>query len=391
MKNIIIALIHRHQRSATSHTKNLMNTATRSGPLARAFLIVLASAVMLAARSASASPVQGFAVGVSNGAEVRTYLGVSPAATSDFFAFSPSFTGGVRVGGGDINNDGTADIIAGAGPGGGPQVKVFNGNNGSELSSFFAFSPSFTGGVFVAGGDTNRDGFADIIVGASSGGSPQVSVFSGANGSTLRSFLAFSPSFTGGVTVAAGDYNGDGFADIIAGAGPGGGPQVSVFSGQDGSSLASFFAFGATISGGISVAAGDVNGDGFADIIAGVGATGSPRVKVFSGKDASTLADFFAFSPSFTGGITVGAADVNGDGFADIIAGTGPGIAGEVKVFDGTNLSTLLDFNPFGTGYTSGLTVGGLVPEPCSGTFALIGGVTLLLARRRRSFAAVTN
>jgi hypothetical protein len=72
---------------------------------------------------------------------------------NSFFAFSPMFTGGVHVGIGDFNGDGrvdAADLIAGAGPGGGPHVKIFNPRNNTVLQSFFAY-PNFTGGVFVAG------------------------------------------------------------------------------------------------------------------------------------------------------------------------------------------------------------------------------------------------
>src|SRR5439155_24563321 len=67
-----------------------------------------------------------------------------------FFAYDPSFAGGVRVAARDFNGDGKADIITGAGPGGGPQVKVFSGADGSLLASFFADSPTFTDGIFVA-------------------------------------------------------------------------------------------------------------------------------------------------------------------------------------------------------------------------------------------------
>src|SRR5207244_983077 len=114
------------------------------------------------------------------------------------------------------------------------------------------------GGVNVAVGDVNGDGFADIIIGADAGGGPNVSVFSGKNGSRLLSFFAYDPNFTGGVRVAAGDVNGDGKADVVCGAGPGGGPNVTVFSGADGSLLASFFTLDPNFTAGIYVAAADV-------------------------------------------------------------------------------------------------------------------------------------
>jgi hypothetical protein len=89
----------------------------------------------------------------------------------------------------------------------------------------------------------NGDGRADIITGAGAGGGPHVAVFSGANLQLLASFFAYDPFFPGGVNVAAGDVDGDGHADIITGAGPGGGPHVAVFSGASLQLLASFFAY----------------------------------------------------------------------------------------------------------------------------------------------------
>ena len=84
------------------------------------------------------------------------------------------------------------------------------------MNSFFAFDPHFKGGVYVAAGDTDGDGKADIVTGAGAGGGPQVSIFRGLDDTMLSSFFAFAPSYTGGVRVAAGDVNGDHRADILA-------------------------------------------------------------------------------------------------------------------------------------------------------------------------------
>lgn len=136
-----------------------------------------------------------------------------------------------------------APIFAGLGAGGAPHVKVFDGNNGAELSSFMAYNQSLPGGVRVAAGDINGDGAADIITGAGAGGGPHVKVLDGRTGAELRSFFAFDAAFSGGITVAAGDVNDDGIADIVASGGPGGGPHVKVFDGKTGSALSAFFAF----------------------------------------------------------------------------------------------------------------------------------------------------
>ena len=267
-------------------------------------------------------------------------------ATDSFLADSSSFTGGIRVAMGNVVT--ANDIITGAGPGDGPLVKVFRGNNHSLLYSFFAYAPSFNLGVFVAAGDVNGDGRADIIVGPDSGtgSSPNVKVFSGADGSTLlHNFLAFSSKYTGGVRVAAGDINGDGTPDIIAGTGPGANSQVIVFSGTNLAELRNFLPYGGAVTGGIFVAAGDVNGDGMDDIIVGTG-TGAARVTVFSGSNGAVLRDFFAF-PNATGGVRVAAGDLNGDGIADIIATTGTGDASRFRAFNGSTLAPLIDLNPY--------------------------------------------
>jgi subtilisin-like proprotein convertase family protein len=143
----------------------------------------------------------------------------------------------------DFDQDGVPDLVVGAGPGGGPHVEVLSGATGAPLRSFFAYAPSFTGGVHVATCDFNGDGIPDIVTGAGAGGGPHVRVFDGATGTPLAGplgggFFAYAPAFTGGAFVACADMNNDGVPDIIVGPGPGGGPHVRVFDGRTGLPLA---------------------------------------------------------------------------------------------------------------------------------------------------------
>src|SRR5687768_2290399 len=131
-------------------------------------------------------------------------------------------------------------FFTGADAGGGPHVKGFNVLTASETHSFFAYAPTFTGGVRVAAGDVNGDGFNDIITGSGAGAPGHVKVFDGSTGGELRSFFAYDTGFTGGIHVAAGDVNGDGRADIITGTGAST-SHVKVFSGATGAELRSFF------------------------------------------------------------------------------------------------------------------------------------------------------
>lgn len=269
---------------------------------------------------------------------VKVYDAASGAEKMSIMAYDSAFTGGVRVAVGDVNGDGTPDIITAPGAGGGPDIHVFDGASGQLIRQFFAFDPRFAKGEFVASGDVNGDGASDIIVGADQGGGPNVVVFSGNDNSILDNFFAYDPRFIGGVRVAASDVNGDGKADIITGAGPGGGPNVSILSGANGSVLSSYFAYDPRFTLGINVAAGDVNGDGVSDVVVGADQGGGPNVVAFSGTDNSTIQNFFAFDPRFIGGVRVSTADVNGT--AQIVVTPGPGGGADVVTVDATTGTT---------------------------------------------------
>jgi hypothetical protein len=164
----------------------------------------------------------------------------------------PGFSGPLSIAIGDVNGDGRRDVVIGAGPGGGPHVKAFNARTGELISSFFAYDPSFRGGVYLDAADINGNGRDEIVTGAGFGGGPHVRAFQ-ADGTEVLSFFTFEPSFRGGVRVSAFDTNGNGRAEIITAAGPGGGPRVSIFDSQTRTEIASFFAFAPSYTGGINL------------------------------------------------------------------------------------------------------------------------------------------
>ena len=273
-------------------------------------------------------------------------------------SFTPfaGFAGEVRVASGDVDRDGVYDTIAVVGGGGAAHVKVFSGATGAEIRSFYAFDPRFLGGASVAAGDVDGDGYADIVVAAGPGGGSHVKVFSGATGGELLSFLAY-PGYSGPVFVAAADLDADGRADVVTSTGAGGRPHVKAFSGATGATLRSFFAFDAGFVGGVYVAAGDVDGDGRADIITGSGDGARPHVKVFSGSTGDELASYFAYAPGFLGGVRVSAQDVDGDGRADIVVGSGPGARAHLKAFRGGTYEELESYLVGDAGFTGGIWV----------------------------------
>ena len=305
---------------------------------------------------------------------LHSLAGESNLDGSDFF-------GAAASGAGDVNGDGVPDLIVGAsldetnGFASG-SARVFSGSDGSVLYTFFGDSAGDRFGDAVSGaGDVNGDGFDDLIVGARNDDntdqdSGSVWVFSGIDGSVLYTFNGASFFEQLGFSVSgAGDINGDGFDDLIVGVprddanGPNAG-SARVFSGLDGSVLYTFNGdfsrdrFGSSVSG-----AGDVNGDGVPDLI--VGAEGddlnpyfSVRARVFSGVDGAVL---YSFPPSnFGEDVAVsGAGDVNGDGFDDLIVGEdddnfGLSTLGVVRVFSGANGSLLYNLSVDPADDTSG-------------------------------------
>jgi hypothetical protein len=337
--------------------------------------------LVLAAPASGASNYRGF--------ETPIHEGSSPAADLGGFAFGdPTFAGGVNVAVGDVNGDGLADIIVGPARGAGP-VRVFDPQTGEQLLALFPFGSTHTGGVFVAAGDVNGDGADEIILGSGGERIATVQVVD-ENGSILSQTAPFE-TFAGGVSVAAGDINGDGFADIVAGAKASDSlAHVRVFDGATGTVAASMLPFPPTYTGGVNVAAGDVDGDGRADIVAGA-AKGQPQIKILTcpgqtktARSRSDLASFLddcqataigsanggvwkttngGFSEATDmDGVFVAAGDLNDDGFDDLVIGAATGPA-RVRVVDGLHLASdtdqgaLFDFLAYDLAFTSGVTV----------------------------------
>ena len=233
--------------------------------------------------------------------QVYVYDGVTGAVLKSLTPFESTFTGGLFVAVADLNNDGYADIAISPDQGGGPRVQILNGKTFAPLiPDFFGIADtSFRGGARPAFADVNGDGTPDLIVAAGFGGGPRVAVFNGLSllpggspGRLLPDFFAFENTLRNGAFVAGGDIDGDGLADVIAGGGPGGAPRVLVLSAKDLlaatstlTPLANFFAGDTANRDGVRVAAKDLDGDYRADIVAGIGPTGTTTtVRTFAGK-----------------------------------------------------------------------------------------------------------
>jgi len=255
-----------------------------------------------------------------------------------------------------------------AGPGNGeqnePLVRVFParqaGDHAYEFSAYGA--PHF--GVNITCGDVDGDQMDEILTGAGPGPifGPHVRSFK-LDGTPVAglSFLAYGTNRYG-VNVAAGDIDGDGYDEIITGAGPGAvfGPHVRAWNFDGSGSVTaipevSYFAYG-TPKWGVNVSAGDIDGDGFDEIVtgAGPGAVYGPHVRGWNVDGALVTpipgVSFFAYGTNKFG-VNVTCGDLNGDGMAELVTGAGPGALFGAHVrgwsYDGTAVTELPGINFF--------------------------------------------
>ncbi|HEY2783527.1 MAG TPA: FG-GAP-like repeat-containing protein [Fimbriiglobus sp.] len=288
----------------------------------------------------------------------------------------PGYTGPVRVATADLTGDGIDDLIFATGAGR-ADLRLVDGATGTDLLTDTTFSPyesSFTGGLFVAAADLNGDGIAEVVVSPDTGGGDRVQVLALENGTLVQrdNFFAIDdPDFRGGCRVAVGDLNGDGTPDLAVGAGTGGGPRVALFNGTDLLHMhdapvkleGDFFAFPDEINlrGGVFVSAGDVNGDGIAELALGAGDGGGPRV-IVTDLNRTPLADFFPDDATLRGGVHVTIKDVDGDGLPELVVGSGANVAAKVQVFlvDGLPITGGADqeLDPFAATLLDGVYVG---------------------------------
>jgi DNA-binding beta-propeller fold protein YncE len=277
----------------------------------------------------SASLYRGLGVKTSTGASVPN-IDHPLDEKGSFYAYSSKVRGGYFAASGNVMGTSAAEIVVGTDRGLGPQVRVFSGT-GMVLSQFFAYAQTLRSGVRVATCDTNNDGYDEIITVPGKGGRPQVRIFNGKGTPIGKGFFALDGKFTGGANIACGDVNGDSRPEIIVAAGPGGGPHVTIHK-SDGTMLTNFMAYAKNFKGGIVLAAIDIDGNGSKEIITAP-EKGAPHLQMFTGKGKRMNPGIYAFSRTFGGGLSIAGGDVDGDGIEEILTTPGPQSQALLKIF----------------------------------------------------------
>ena len=271
---------------------------------------------------------------------------------------------GINVAIGDLDGDYNPEIIVSKRQGGDSRVKIFDLSGKDQKLDFLTFSAKFKGGVSLAVADLEGDGRDEILAVPRSSGSAQVRIF-GQRGGKIElinpGFYAFEKGFKGGVSLAAGDLDGDGMKEIITAPLSEKGPEIRIFSLQDKKyklKTSGIMAYGAKFKGGVELGSGDVDGDGISEVISAPAANGGPQVRIFkfaAGK-SSLLNQFFIFNKKLRIGFSLSSADIDGNGSDDIVAGIGSG-GSNVRMLDQKAKRIFPEFYAYSIGLKSGITI----------------------------------
>ncbi len=253
--------------------------------------------------------------------------GKESVSTNSFFPFAP-----FRVPYSFVGSSQSSLRVFAAGPGGGPHVRVFN-RAGNLVSQFFAYDTRFRGGVNVAVGDVDGDGQEEIVTAPASRGGAQVRIFT-LSGVVKKSFFAYDKNIRGGYALALGDLNNDGRDEIVLSpldvAGLGG--DVRVFN-DDGVQRLQFFPYAKNFTHGISLAIGDVDGDGTEEIVTAP-RSGRGEIKIFSSLGVLRKS-LYPYGSAYDRGISLAVGDLDGNREQEIVAVPRARAPAHVMVIDG--------------------------------------------------------
>ena len=231
-----------------------------------------------------------------------------------FLAFGSKFQGGVNVAAGDIDGDGKKEIITTT-KSASPHIRIFGQRNGKWIPttpSFFAYSVGMKKGVNIATGDLEGDGTDEIMAVPGIGATPLLKVF-GVRDKKIKLLTppihAFSPNFKGGVNVSTSDIDGDNQAEILVSPASNGAPKIRVFALNAKKRIvlldSGFYAFNKILRTGIDIASGDIDGDSKTEIFTSIASKGQPLVRIFSPDGKKLIREFKAYPQDAFPGVMV--------------------------------------------------------------------------------------
>lgn len=227
----------------------------------------------------------------------------------------------------DINGDEINEIVVAPEPGLGAKVKAYT-KNGTALTSFSPFGSTFNKGISITAGDVNGDSKDEIIVAPLTKGTPKIKVFRYSNGkfTLLKEARVYGNEVPGGINLSSGDVNGDGVTEIIVS------PYqekdktdrvVKIYAYRDGKlvKLASKQIYSDNRYQGIKTITADMDGDGKEEIITTPSLNYGDDISVYSYSNGKLtyVDDVWAYSDDFDGLTSIASGDINNDGKDEIV------------------------------------------------------------------------
>jgi len=257
---------------------------------------------------------------------------------AQFRAYVSGFQGGVYLAAGNVDTSTALDeVITGAGPGGGPHVKLWRVNFGTstsiEISGYMAYESGFTGGVRVGAGNLSCTPGMEILTAPGSGRPAEVrtEVFGQGN---IGNFQPY-PGWSGGAFVAGGNLS-NAYCDDELGTGPdaGGTAHAKTYCCASGSgTLGSWMAYPG-FGGGVRVGTGNHDIDTELEFITGPGPTGNPQIRIWNSNGTEVFCcGFYAYDFNWTGGVFVTGGNVDLAGRWEIVTGADAGGGPHVRIW----------------------------------------------------------
>jgi len=248
----------------------------------------------------------------TNGSFLRFFRPDGTRVRNGFFTFDDKYQGGDRIAYVDLDRNGKRDLFVAHGN----RIEAWR-DDGQKYFKIYPFTAGYIGKMNIALGDLQGFGLSEIFVAPSKGTSQPIKIY-GIYGDDRRvDFYPFGKNYTGGYGLAIGDVDGDGFQELVVGRG-GDKTQLYIYD-RDLKLKKEFAPFESNFKGGANVATGDLDGNKTDEIIVGRRDGGKPEIKVFDFFGKLLYQSFTAYNSLTNPSIDVKALDVDFDGKDDIV------------------------------------------------------------------------
>ena len=237
----------------------------------------------------------------------------SSRVRNGFFLFDEQYPGGTQIIHTDMDNNGKRELLVAKGN----RIQIWR-DDGLLYMKKYPYTANYKGTINIAVGDLNEDGRKEVYVSPGAGNALPIKIYTRHGRQIKRDWYPFGVAYNGGITMDVRHVQGRRNNELIIGTGSGHDPIVHIFD-RKYNFVTAWHPFELSVRGGVSVAAGDLDGDNTEEIIIGAGPGAKPRVRIFNEQGTQLYNEFTAYSSFTNPGVQVRAVDVDFDGRDDIV------------------------------------------------------------------------